>query len=337
MPEVAVSVLLPVRDAVATLPAALESLLAQTLTDIEVLAVDDGSHDGSAELLAGYAARDARVRVLRGVRPGLVCALNHALGEARAALVARMDADDVADPDRLRLQARRLMADDATDILGCRVELFDDGAGGNAGMRRYVDWLNTSLDHAAIVADLYVESPLAHPSVMMRTSSMRQLGGYRHFDGPEDYDLWLRAARAGARFAKLPQFLLRWRDGPGRLTRRDPRYAAARFQALKVEALEAGPLARRPALALWGGGPVAKSWQRVLRARAHQIAAFVDVNPRRLGQRVAEVPVLTAEQAARLPDVLHLAAVGQPGARARVRTLAASLGLRDGRDLIAVA
>jgi hypothetical protein len=61
------------------------------------------------------------------------------------------------------------------------------------------------------------------------------------------------------------------------------------------------------------------------------------VNPRRLGQRVAEVPVLTAEQAARLPDVLHLAAVGQPGARARVRTLAASLGLRDGRDLIAVA
>lgn len=346
MPDVAVSVLLPVRNARFTLCAALDSLCAQTLTDIEILAVDDGSCDGSAELLARYAAQDARVRVLRPARAGLVPALNAALARVRAPLVARMDADDIAHPERLRLQAARLRADAGTDILGCRVELFDDvpastgasaTARSNAGMRRYVDWLNGSLDHAAILADMYVESPLVHPSVMMRAEPLRQLGGYRDFDGPEDYDLWLRAARAGARFAKLPEFLLRWRDGPTRLTRCDPRYAVARFQALKIEALEAGPLAHRPVLALWGGGPLAKGWRRSLAARGHPIAAFVDVNPRRLGQRVAGVPVLTAEQAARLTDVLHLAAVGQPGARERIRTLASRLGLLEGRDLIAVA
>ncbi len=349
MPDIAVSVLMPVRDARPTLAAALDSLLAQTLTEIEILAVDDGSRDGSAELLTRYGARDRRLRVLRCERPGLVAALNHGLAHAQADLVARMDADDLACPERLRLQVARLRADAGTDILGCRIELFDDGSGWergadsratrpmNAGMRRYVDWLNSTLDHGAILADLFVESPLAHPSVTMRAATLRSLGGYRPFDGPEDYDLWLRAARAGARFAKLPECLLRWRDGPRRLTRQDPRYAAERFQALKLEALERGLLASRRAVALWGGGPIAKAWRRALAARGHRVRAFVDVNPRRIGQCVAGIPVVSAEQAARLPDLLHLAAVGQPGARSRIRTLASSLGLLEGRDLVVVA
>jgi hypothetical protein len=75
-----------------------------------------------------------------------------------------------------------------------------------------------------MVADLFVESPLVHPSVMARAAALRALGGYRVFDGPEDYDLWLRAHAAGLRFAKLSEVLLDWRDSPRRLTRRDPRY-----------------------------------------------------------------------------------------------------------------
>ena len=81
-------------------------------------------------------------------------------------------------------------------------------------MRAYVAWQNRLCDHAAIVRELLVESPLAHPSVMMRRALLERLGGYREFDGPEDYDLWLRAHRAGARFAKLRRRLLEWRDSP---------------------------------------------------------------------------------------------------------------------------
>jgi hypothetical protein len=204
-------------------------------------------------------------------------------------------------------------------------------------MRRYVDWLNGLLTHERIVGDLFVESPLAHPSVMLRTGRLRALSGWRDFDGPEDYDLWLRGARAGWRFGKRPETLLRWRDAPTRLTRRDPRYAPERFRALKIEALEAGPLGARPPVAIWGGGPIAKGWRRALQARGHVVAALVDVAPRRIGGRAAGVPVIDAATAARIHGALHLAAVGQPGGRARIRALAASLGLRDGVDLIAVA
>jgi glycosyltransferase involved in cell wall biosynthesis len=333
----AVSVLLPVRDAASTLAECLASLGAQTLRDHEVVAVDDGSRDGSGAVLARAASADARVVHLARPRRGLVAALNEALAHARAPLLARMDADDVAHPDRLARQARALRADPRLGVLGCRVRLLAAGDADNRGMRAYVDWLNELVDHEAIVRDLYVESPLAHPSVMMRAADLRALGGYRDFDGPEDYDLWLRAHARGLRFGKEESVLLDWRDRPDRLTRRDPRYGEARFRALKLEALERGPLRAAPPVVVWGAGPVGKAWARGLLARGHRLAAFVDVDPRKLGRTLHGAPVLPLASVPALGGALHLGAVAQPGARARLRAAAAALGLAEGRDFLAVA
>jgi glycosyltransferase involved in cell wall biosynthesis len=330
-----VSVLLPVRNAAATLGECLASLAAQTLADHEVVAVDDHATDGSRAILEAAARRDARVRVLDNPGEGLVAALNAAANAAGAPLLARMDADDVCHADRLRAQAACLQAVPGLSVLGTCVRLVGT-SGRSEGMEAYVRWLNGLLDHDAIVRDLFVESPLAHPTVMMRAEMLARLGGYRAFDGPEDYDLWLRARAAGARFAKLPDVLLDWRDGPGRLSRTDPRYAPARFRDLKIRALEAGALGGRPTV-VWGAGPVGKGWSRALRARGHEVAAFVEVHPGRLGQRIHGAPVVPVEAAAATPGALHLAAVGQPGAREEIRRHAARLGLRDGSDLIAVA
>jgi glycosyltransferase involved in cell wall biosynthesis len=326
-----------VRDAVATLGECLRSLAAQTLRDHEVVAVDDGSTDGSTALLARAALRDARVRHVRTEARGLVAALNEALARSRAPLVARMDADDVAHPERLARQARRLDEDAGVDVLGCRVKLLCVAAARNRGMSAYVDWLNGLVEHEAIVRDLYVESPLAHPSVMMRAAGLRALGGYRAFDGPEDYDLWLRAHAHGLRFAKDAAVLLEWRDRPDRLTRRDPRYAAARFRALKLEALERGPLRASRPVVVWGAGPIGKAWARALLARGHSLAAFVDVDPVKIGRVLHGAPVVAVAGVPLGAGALHLGAVGQPGARARIRAAAASLGLADGTDLVAVA
>jgi glycosyltransferase involved in cell wall biosynthesis len=329
-------VLLPVRDAARTLESCLDSLAAQTLADHEVLAVDDHSTDGSRRLLEEAARRDARLRVLDNPDQGLVAALNAAAAGARAPLLARMDADDVCHPDRLRAQRARMDAEPALAVLGTRVRLLG-AQGGNQGMRDYVDWLNGLVDHDDIVRDLFVESPLAHPTVMMRAAWLRRLGGYRAFDGPEDYDLWLRAHSAGLRFAKLPEVLLDWRDTPGRLSRTDPRYAAGRFRAVKLAALEKGALSPGRPVVVWGAGPVGKGWARALRARGHRVAAFIEVHPRRIGARIQEVAVLPLASAASIPGALHLAAVGQPGARAEIRRHALALGLREPTDLIAVA
>lgn len=332
-----VSVLLPVRDAAETLPRCLRSLAAQTLEDHEVVAVDDGSRDGSAAILEDCARRDPRLRVVRIPASGLVAALNTGLARARAPLLARMDADDVAHPERLALQAARLREDGAIQVLGCRVRLLGAPGFANRGMRDYVRWQNRLVDHDAIVREMFVESPLAHPSVMMPADRLRALGGYRSFDGPEDYDLWLRCHAAGLRFAKLERTLLLWRDGPRRLTRTDPRYGRARFQALKLTALGRGPLRGRRPIVIWGAGPIGKSWARALGLRAHPVAAFVEVDPRKVGQRIQGARVVAVGEAGRFRGALHLAAVGQPGARARIRDQARRLGLREGLDFVAVA
>jgi glycosyltransferase involved in cell wall biosynthesis len=330
-------VLLPVRDAAATLGACLDSLAEQTLADHEVVAVDDGSRDGSGEILRARSRSDLRLRALSAPRRGLVSALNRALAAARAPLVARMDADDRALKDRLLLQAERLERDATVDVLGCRVQLAGAGGPPGQGMRAYVRWQNALLDHDAMARDRFVESPLVHPSVAMRRAALEVLGGWRDFDGPEDYDLWLRGFAEGLRFAKLAEVLLDWRDSPARLTRTDPRYSPARFLALKLEWLGRGLLAgARPAV-VWGAGPVGKGWSRALRAAGHEVRAFVEVNPRKIGALVHGAPVVSVDVAGELRGPLHLAAVGQRGARERIRAEAARLGLVEGADLVAVA
>lgn len=329
--------LLPVRDAQDTLPECLDSLAAQTLGDHEVLAVDDGSLDASLEILRAYARRDRRLCVASTARRGLVAALNTGLGLIRAPLIARMDADDVADPRRLELQAERLALEPDLTVLGSRVSVLSQPAYANAGMRAYVAWQNGLLEQTAIVRDLWVESPLVHPSVMLRSAALRALGGYRACGGPEDYDLWLRGHAAGWRFAKRAESLLAWRDAPSRLTRNDLRYAPERFRALKIGALARGPLAGDREVVLWGAGRIGRGWSRALRAAGHRVAAFVEVNPRRIGARLHGAPVVSVARAASFRGPLHLAAVGQPGARERIRVAARELGLVEGCELIAVA
>jgi glycosyltransferase involved in cell wall biosynthesis len=331
-----VSVLLPVRDAEGTLGACLDSLLGQTLEDIEILAVDDASRDGSSERLRRAARQDPRLIVLEGAGLGLVAALNLGLASARAPLLARMDADDVAHPERLAAQAQRLRSDPCLDVLGCGVELIEDPELPAPGMRAYVAWQNSLLDHESIVREMFVESPLVHPSVMMRREGLVGLGGYRQFPGPEDYDLWLRALGAGLRFAKLRDVLLGWRDSPARLTRSDSRYAPDRFREVKIAALEEGLLRGGREVVVWGSGPIGKAWAVALRRAAHRIAAFVEVDVRKIGGQIHGAPVLAVHEAG-LRGPLHIAAVGQKGARARIREAAGRLGLRDGHDFVAVA
>jgi glycosyltransferase involved in cell wall biosynthesis len=333
-----VSVLLPVRDAERTLRACLDSLAAQTLRDHEVIAVDDGSSDGSTGLLRQRQERDSRLRVLRTPPRGIAAALALALASARSSLIARMDADDEAHPERLARQVARLEADSEIGILGCRVEhLAEPGVPPSGGMRAHVEWTNGLLDHDAMARARFVDSPLVHPSVAARRHVLISLGGWRAFDGPEDYELWLRAFDAAVRFAKLEEVLLRWRDHPSRMSRTDPRYREERFVAVKLDALLRGPLSPGRPVVVWGAGPVGKGWARALADAGRRVAAFAEVDPRKIGNRVHGAPVLAAGDAVAVGGALHLAAVGQRGARDRIRREAARLGLREGEDLVAVA
>lgn len=333
-----VSVLLPVHSALPHLGDCLEDLASQTLGDIEVVAVDDGSDDGSGELLEEWSRRDPRFRVLEIERSGLVAALNLGLAHCRAELVARMDADDRCDPRRLELQAARLAAEPELTVVSCRVRHFAEGGVGE-GLRRYEEWLNSLVDHEAIVRERFIESPLPHPSVVVRRGALDGVGGYRDHGWPEDYDLWLRLARRGARFAKLTETLVEWRDHGGRLTRTDARYAVERFLACKAHHLLRGPLRGVSHVILWGAGQTGRRLSKYLKRAAVPIAAVIDIDPAKIGRTLRGYPIRPPEELPQLlrPDSIALAAVSSRGARAKIRRRLEALGLVEAESYWCVA
>ncbi|MGW8249714.1 MAG: glycosyltransferase family 2 protein, partial [Anaerolineales bacterium] len=238
----AVSILMPCYNAADTLPEALDSLSWQTMPDFEIVAVDDGSTDRTAGVLSQRAAHDPRLRILTQPHQGIIAALNHGLAACRAEVVARMDSDDHSDPERLARQADYLDRHPETAVVSSLVQAFPAGHV-RQGFRIYIQWLNSLVSDEDIRREMFVESPMAHPSVMFRKALVERVGGYQEHGWAEDYDLWLRLYSEGARFAKLEQVLLQWRERPERLTRTDGRYSLENFLRLKAHYLAHGPLA----------------------------------------------------------------------------------------------
>jgi len=331
-----VSVLLPVRDGLPHLGEAIESLEAQTLGDFEVVAVDDGSIDETAEVLAEWARRDARVRVVRQPALGIVGALERARAEAYAPYLARMDADDVSEPARLTAQLALMEARPELVACGCGVTYFPHDTV-REGALRYQAWINAAVTPEEIERELFVECPLAHPTFFLRASAVEAAGGYRDRGWPEDHDLLLRLWAAGGRLGKVAEPLLRWREGPDRLSRTDARYGPEAFLACKVHHLGRTLLQGKTGVVVWGAGPVGKAAARALASSGTTVLAFVEVDPRKIGQEIHGAPVLDASGGLGIRGGLHLAAVGQPGARERVRGLLRGAGLSELEDFVAIA
>lgn len=330
-----ISILLPCRNAAAHLAAAIASLQQQTHTDYEVIAIDDGSSDATLDLLIEWAARDARVRVLHGGGRGIVEALTAVASAARGELLARMDADDVARPGRLARQVALLEQYPAVGACGTRVRYFPEAAV-RAGARRYERWLNDLVTPEQIERDLFVECPIAHPALLMRRTVFESVGGYQDHGWPEDYDLVLRIRASGAQLANVPEMLLEWREGGARLSRTAERYSESQFQRCKAHHLMRMRADGR-AFVVWGAGPVGKRFARALNGEGARIAAFVDLDPRKIGQVIHGVPVIAPEGMPDFRDAYVVAAVAGAAARSEIRAALTATGRVEVRDFCAVA
>jgi hypothetical protein len=228
-----------------------------------------------------------------------------------------------------------LEANPALAAVGTQVEIFSEGQPVSPNMQAYGRWLNSLLCPDALYRDRFVESPLCHPSVTFRREALASVGGWEEGDFPEDYQLWLKLLSAGRKLAAIGPVLHRWRDSAQRLTRTDGRYRPEAFVDLKARYLRAF-LGRRPAT-VWGAGRYALKLARCLQGRGAHICAFVDVDPRKIGQRIDGIQVVGPEDVG-APGNSHLiSAVGAKGARAEIRAFLAERGWMEGRDFTCAA
>lgn len=335
---------MPVRNAVDTLDECLDSIAQQSFKHYEILVIDDGSSDGSVELVSRWAERDARVKLLTQPPLGLVAALNRGLSEAQTPLIARMDADDVMYPERLARQIAFLMDHPQIDLVATQVRLFPDEQI-QAGYAEYVRWQNSCLSPEEISEEMFVESPVAHPSVMFRREVVCALGGYREGDFPEDYDLWFRLMQSGHRMAKLAEVLLDWRESEGRLSRIDPRCSREAFDRLRVNYLAShlnnhlhgdDELKRRP-LVYWGAGRKTRRRSNLLIEKGFTPAVWVDIDERKIGNVLQGVSIVSPDwlgNQTKKPFVLSY--VVNHGARDDISQCLQAMGYRRGDDYLMV-
>lgn len=335
IPQPRVSVLMPVRNEERYLQAALDSLYRQSFTQWELVAVDDGSSDSTPALLSAAAGRDNRVRVIRREGEGLVPALNAGLQSCRAPLVARMDGDDICHPRRLESQAQYLEKHPEVGLVASSFRHFPR-TGLRRGMIDYEKWQNRLDDHPLILRDLFVESPFVHPGIMTRRSIMEELGGYRDCGWAEDYDLWLRMAATGTRFARLPAPLFFWRDHPERATRTSGAYTLDAMRRCKFHHLRRGFLAGLTEVVIAGAGKEARAWQRLLAADGVRVSHWLDIDPRKIGRVLHGAPVLHSRDLD-LSGKKMIVAIGLRGARDEFRLVARKRGWREGVDFLCVA
>lgn len=307
-----ISILLPVYNAAPYLEECLQSILAQSHTDWELIAVDDFSSDGSAEVLTAFAARDGRIRVLENQSKGIIPALRLAYAQSRGDHITRMDADDIMPPRKLELMVAACRPE---VVVTGRVAYFrSDGPLGD-GYQRYADWLNGLVERQAHWQEIYRECVIPSPAWMMTRETLEGIGAFDSDRYPEDYDLVFRMYGHALEVLALDVLLHHWRDHGQRASRNDPNYSDNRFLDLKLTYFLQNDRADDRPLALWGAGDKGKYLARALQALDVAFSWHTD-NPKKIGKDIYDLRLQASSDVPR--DAQCLLLVASPSEQAAI-------------------
>ncbi len=297
--------------------------------------------DDSAQIIRAYGKEDSRIKHMYSNGKGIAEALNYGVDSASSGILARMDSDDLMRPTRIEEQLEFLEQNPQVDLVSSKISHFTDMQGADSiGYGLYVDWTNTLLGHKEISDNQFIDSPIAHPSVMFRKTSILRYGRYKKGDFPEDYELWLRWLNQGARMEKIDKILLEWRDRPDRLSRIAKEYSQQSFQAVKAKyfALWAGmSINESLALTAWGAGKVARRQARFLSKQGISFDCFYEVDEKKTGGSVGNAPIKSIHNIGEPSKEFIVGLAGARGARAKISDLLESKGYELGKNYILLA
>jgi glycosyltransferase involved in cell wall biosynthesis len=329
-----VSVVLPFFNASLTLNASLQSIACQDYKDFECIMVDNNSADGGRQIARYWEQRDPRFKLVEEKRQGVMFASNRGCELASGTYIARMDADDIARPSRLKLQAEFLDSNqDYGAVAGLVKHVGDPETTG--GFKRFVEWSNSLVRYKDIYNRRFIEAPIVNPTAMWRRETMEKQGLYKAGDFPEDYEMWLRWLDAGVKIAKVPEVVLGWHDSPGRLTRTHPIYSDRAFYEIKSSYL-ARWLSRsnpfHPVVAIWGASRISRRRARLMEGFGIRIETYIDTKKSRQLDR----EVIYYEN---LPDsgkMFILTYIRQMDNREKIQAFLEDRGYAEGKDYLLV-
>lgn len=331
-----ISVLIPVYNAESTIESAVDSILRQSFPHFELVIINDGSTDSTPLILDSLSVRDNRIRLVHTPNQGIISALNTGITLCRADLIARMDADDISHPHRLEHQFDFMSKHPEISVCSSLVKMFPrkDLLG---GLVKYEEWLSSLITPEDIARDMLVESPVAHPSVMLRKSELIEIGGYQERGWAEDYDLWLRYHKSGKRFAKVPHMLLFWRQTEGRLTFTDSRYSVENFLRAKAHYLAKMLNGLERSIVLWGAGKTGRRLCKHLVRNGLSLEAIVDIDTNKIGHLMRGIPIVGMDYLKKKQNLFVIEAVGSSRARELIREQLAAYGYTELQDFICAA
>ncbi|MFN2396348.1 MAG: glycosyltransferase [Bacteroidales bacterium] len=311
---------------------AIESIINQTFRHWKLLLISNNGNQEGLEIAINRMKEDSRIKLIHEQQQGIAHALNAGLQLCKTPYVARMDADDFSHPERLQKQFDYLQKNKDVDVVSSQT-IFSSSIPGSEGFSIFVDWQNNII--APEEHDLYrfIESPLAHPTIMFRRELIDKYGLYNTGPVPEDYEMWLRWMDQGVRFYKIPEPLLTWNDHSGRLTRTHDNYSRESFYNVKVMYLSKWIRRHVPAekrIVVCGSSPNGRKRSALLQENGVVIFGFTDVKKRSIHKvRFIGIEEITEPEKWFLINVITSRGVGEA-----IRKHFSALGFKEGRDFI---
>lgn len=326
-----ISVILPFKNAEDTLRAAVNSILKQSLSDFELLLIDDNSHDDSSEVAASI--DDQRIKLIKNPGSGLASALNFGIKQAKGEYIARMDSDDISQPNRFKEQLRYALDHPFIDVISCLVE-HRSGKPSEEDIRGYglhVEWLNKLISPEEHFANRFVDATIAHPTLFCRKDLFEKCGYYSESALPEDFELWLRWMDQGVKFAKVDESLFQWLDYSDRLSRTHTNYDTQKFFRLKAQYFAKWWQGQgKGNLWIWGYGKDVFRRTSYLEEQAIHLNGFIDIVERSGTNRL----VLPIDKVQKSNDDFYLVYVSNRQGKSRIRSYFDDKGMQPNEDYL---
>ena len=324
-----ISILMPFKDTARYLPGCLDSILAQSDPDWELIAVDDHSSDNSFDILDSYRRRDARIGLYRNPGKGIIPALRHAYDNSRGTLISRMDSDDLMVENKMAALRAELEKEGPGHVSTGMVRYFPRHKLGR-GYLRYEKWINRLCIEKGHFREIYRECVIPSPCWMCYRQDLDSCGAFDPFRYPEDYDLCFRMYRHNFRVCSVGEVLHEWRDHPRRASRNLEEYADPFYFELKIRYFLELEFSKGKELVLWGAGSKGKRLAELLN-RSDVHFRWVCNNPRKWGKMLRGQKVEPTSIVEQLYDPLIIIAVSAPDAQREIKSQLIAADLELGR------